>query len=119
MQQNQYAYTLCCEIYKHTNFSDHLHQTEPPEELLHASKPGDVAAAGEGHSASGLLGSLRQDVLPIRGQGVHEAGSREATVARCVLFPFLSFFFSFLLFYLFLVSRAEVGFTIYPCARVS
>lgn len=40
-----------------------------------------MVAIGEGHAASGLPGSLRQDVLPIRGQGLHKAGSREKTVA--------------------------------------
>lgn len=74
------------------NFLDYLHQTESPEELLHAPKSGDVAAVDEGHLASSFLSSLRQNVLPIRGQGVHKTGSREKTIARCVLFSFFFFF---------------------------
>jgi len=45
-----------------------------------------VVAAGEGYAASGFPGSLRQNVLPIRGQGVHKAGSCKEIVARCVFF---------------------------------
>lgn len=71
------------------NFLDYLHQTESLEELLYAPESGDVAAVDEGHPASSFLSSLRQNVLPIRGQGVHKTGSREKTIARCVfLFSF-------------------------------
>lgn len=104
-------YVLYCETYKDICSLDHLHQTESAEKLLHAPKLGDVAAAGEGHATSGLSGSLRQDVLPIRGQGVHEAGSREATVARCASSYtfFLSPSYFLFLFFSFFLSRGTSG----------
>lgn len=73
-------------LIRERDFLDYLHQTEPPEELLHTPESGDVAPVDEGHPASSFPGSLRQDVLPIRGQGVHEAGSREKAIARFVSF---------------------------------
>lgn len=80
--------SLCMKLIRRHNFLDYLRQTEPPEELLHAPESGDVAAVAEGHSTSSFFSSLRQDVLPIRGQSVHKAESREKTIARCVLFAF-------------------------------
>lgn len=75
-------------LIRERDFLDYLHQTELPEELLHAPESGDVAPVDEGHPASSFPSSLRQDVLPIRGQGVHEAGSREKAIARFVSFSF-------------------------------
>lgn len=63
-------------------FAGHIHQAESLKGFLHTPESGDLAASGEGHPAAGVSGVVRQNVLSLRGEGVHETGSREEIVSR-------------------------------------
>lgn len=58
-----------------------IHQAGSPEGFLYTPESGDLATSGKGHPVAGLPGALRQNVLPLRGEGVHQAGSREEIVS--------------------------------------
>lgn len=57
-----------------------IHQTSTPQGLLHATESRDLATPAEGHPAAGVPRPLRQNVLSLRGQGLHEAGSHGETL---------------------------------------
>lgn len=60
----------------------HIHRAEIPKGFLHAPESGHLASAGKGHPVARLPRAVRQNVLPLRGQGLHETGPREEVVSR-------------------------------------
>lgn len=61
-----------------------IHQAGSPEGFLYTPESRDLATLGKGHPSSGVPGIIRQNVLSLRGQGLHETGSCKKIVARLV-----------------------------------